>query len=208
MPKRLFYRRVEITDMLTNLAERVVTWGPVMIGTIGSGGVSAWAAYGTEFLSAYAPISWVAAAFLGALTFTLVYWLWQLARLSLSKRQYSSLMQEKPLSINTLEDSFHQKKININDFANPFHEWVEGKTFVNCHIYGPAIVFFSGGFISDVVFKECDFIKVKNDASVTNCIAFDKSTIRQCRLYCLTILMPEKFINDLPNQGKDFHWLN
>ena len=93
-------------------------------------------------------------------------------------------------------------EININAFKTPFPENIQSKTFVNCEIYGPAVLLFNGYTTLDRggMFS-CDFVKVKTgkEHPIYNAIAFENITLRNCRLFNMTVLIPDYLVGSIPS---------
>jgi len=120
-----------------------------------------------------------------------IYALWQWGMLQLDKRRFTSSREMITGNINPLDDHFENQQINIDVFANPFHERVKNKSFNKCKIYGPGVFVFLGDHMSYCGFKNCDTILIKNDVPVHNAIIFEDSQFKNCDFYNLTIFVPE-----------------
>jgi hypothetical protein len=194
-------KRVQITNAYTSLVDRLINWGPAVITTLGAGGLSGVAAWATASLAAYAPVSWVACGFAGALICTLVLWLWSLVRLRLqSYRVIRQFHEHHAPLINPLDSVFTNKIININDFAPaiPGRPAI-GKSFVDCEIVGPAWVILNGlTSLNDLEIIDCDFVKIKAMHPISSAIAFENISIRRCKLYRITFLIPEYLVGTIP----------
>lgn len=115
--------------------------------TIGSGAMSAWAAYATATLAAYSPLSWIAAGLLGALVFV-----WVLAGGAwLRANLYRASMMQRTLKradiINPLDDNFNKVRIRTSELLPPGQKIIRNKTFRDCEIVGPDVAAFGGCFL-------------------------------------------------------------
>lgn len=71
---------------------------------------------------------------------------------------------------------------------------IRNRTFDNCHIYGPAVIFFTGGIFIDNVLKRIDitnidanFIETTN-TGVLGVIVFDNCVIKKCTFYNISFI--------------------
>lgn len=204
--KKLFNLSEKLDAALSHL-ERAVRWGPILMAS-GIGGVFTWFAAATEQINKYGPLSWWAIGLLAALIVMSIYWLWSAARLYIAKRDFSRIKEIEPSSINVLEDHFARVKINIQDFTNPFFEWNDNKSFAHCKIYGPATIFVVGGIFSNSHFIECEAILIKDDAKIKNAIGFRNLNITDCKLYNITLLVPEAMREGFEKGVPGMRWLN
>lgn len=176
-----------------------------MIGTIGTGVGTGWAAYLTKALEGYAPLSWVAAGLIGAFLFVVMFWLWSIARLKVQRRQIDRAYLSPRNNINPLEDVFQKQKINVVDFRRPITDNIRNKTFVDCEVFGPAIVILNGHTTADrVSYIGCDFVKAKALHPIFNAIAFENLTLRNCSVFNVTFLVPEHMVDQIkasPGRG-------
>jgi len=114
-------------------------------GVLASFAVPAWAVRSMEVFKAYAPLSWVMAGFVGLVLSSLIYavfnWGWRVR----IRARYDAKYLSSGLRINPLDRIFEGKRIFLNEFALPSHTIIEGKTFVDCEIIGPANIYFYDG---------------------------------------------------------------
>lgn len=168
-------------------------------------GLSGWAASATEVFQHNAPFSWIFCGLLSGAIFVFLYLCWQLALRYKTERGVLEDYQREKDNINPLDTFFEKKRIDIMSLKPPLLEPIKNKTFSNCEICGPAIIYFMGAStIQDNTFKMCDFVKIKNTAAITNVIIFDDVTIKQCNFYNLTILVPESIVGKFP---KGANWI-
>ncbi|MBR8401482.1 hypothetical protein KDW65_33140 [Burkholderia cenocepacia] len=186
-------------DTTLSLVDRATTFAPVLIGTAGVSAISGWAASLSRSVEHLGPIAWVGAALIGGLLFLLLWVAWLRVRTNTVKLLHAQAAMDRSDAINPLEDVFTKKRINLNDFKKPLIEPVSGKTFVDCELVGPAVLYFEGCIIDSVKFISCDFIAVKDDALVHNVIPLQKVTLRGGRLYQATIIMPKSATKNVPS---------
>lgn len=188
--------------------DRLLRWMPAILGTTLSGTVSGWAAATTKVLEGYAPLSWVLAVVFGACSFLTALLLWQRMRLIVTKIEFTKRFSKLPSTINPLESTFTKQRIALQDFRTQFMEPVVGKTFVDCEIYGPAIVILAGKIsMSGATFGNCDFIKIKEGSSVQNGIPFLDLTVTRGKMMGLTFLVPEGAASKLNEGVRGVQWI-
>jgi hypothetical protein len=168
-------------------------------GLLGAAGVSAWAASLTTWLSADGPIAYVAAGFGGAVAFLFVLWLVAIFRTQWARALWLNWMANRAMTINTMDATFSNQRINISDFYNPIMKPYFDKTFMDCEIYGPAEVMLTGHTVmsySDLRFN--NFVAVKNDARISNAIIFNNIKVVRCFFYGITFLIPPGLQHEIP----------
>jgi hypothetical protein len=163
-------------------------------GVMASFGLPAWAVKSGQIFSEYAPLSWVVAGFLGVLVWATARLIWNWAYRIKIKAQYDAKFLERGGNYNPLDLTFEKKRIYLDDFALPSHTVIQGKTFIQCEIIGPASVYFAAnnnavglrppiidavwlhpdarynaGFqFFDCIFRDCSFQRITLFASIEN----------------------------------------
>lgn len=198
-------RAAGTVDTTLSLVERLINFVPVVLGTAGMTGLSAWAASASHSVAALGPIAWVGAGIVGGLTFLFAYWMWTKIRMQVVRLTLARGLADRTDTINTLDDVFTKRRILLDHFKKPFVEPVNNKTFVDCELVGPAVVYFGGSTtMNGVGFISCDFVAVREDVLVQNVIPFMNTTVRGGRIYQTTILVPHSSVASFP-QGA--HWI-
>jgi len=185
----------KLNDFFANLSAHV----SLVILIVGSSAFAVawgWAASTAQWLAAYGPIAWVAAATFGAGFFILLALGYAKARAKLVRASIERQFFQRPDSINPLELEYKRQRINIVDLASPIEPVIRGKSFVECELIGPAtIVIFSttpgGGSLSNCSLSEVFAVLVKEGAPAANAIIFEDCTIFRCTLHKVTFLFPE-----------------
>jgi hypothetical protein len=191
--------RLSALNLYTALGERFFRWAPIVLGTLGVGSISGWAAWATSALSAYSPLSWLGSGLLGVLVSAAVYWLWTSANLRSEQSKNAEEMRERAKWVNPLENSFTKQRIDIDVFKRPAPESTTGKTFIDCEIYGPANVLLNGYTgLQGVHLGFCDFVKVKTNHPIYNGISLNDTTFRNCKIYYVTFYIPDYLVNSIP----------
>ncbi|WP_175697570.1 hypothetical protein [Burkholderia ambifaria] len=194
--------RADALDTVLSLFDRATAMLPIIIGTAGVSAISGWAASISQSVAHFGPIAWVAAGVVGGLLFLLGYLLWVKARTHTVRLLHARALMDKTDTINPLDDVFTKKRIRLEDFKKPLTEPVVGKTFVDCELMGPAVLYFGGqtsmngtGFIS------CDFVAVKEKVYVQNVLPLMDATIRGGKIYQSTILIPKSNVHMIPKEA-------
>lgn len=190
---------------MLQLLGRLLDWAPAIVGTLLSSAGAAVAGWVTVALSNYAPLSWVGAAFVGALIFALCYWAWTAAKVNLQRVEFARAQAEAVATINPLETTFQKQRISIDSFRTPFADPVDGKTFVDCELIGPGVVFFNGvSTLVNVRFDLCDFVRVRKGSRMFSGLVFSNTTVTRGRMRLMTILITEDMVDKL---GFSPNWL-
>jgi hypothetical protein len=108
-------------------------------------------------------------------------------------------------NVNPLDDSFNRKRIKLTSFVSPYRAIIQGKTFDQCELFGPAVVVLRGGINMNFnEFHFCDFIAVRNNSAPVTGISFVNVTVLRSKLYGLTFLVPESQVHSMIKQGIPF----
>jgi hypothetical protein len=137
----------------------------------------AWATWMADVFSQYAPLSWVVAGFCGVLAWAIIRLIWNWAYRIRIRAAYDARFIEHGGNFNPLDSTFERRRIYVNDFVLPSHPFIDGKTFIDCDIIGPANIYFASGNqanpirlpIIDAVCLE-PTVKFGNGFIFTNCI--------------------------------------
>jgi len=157
-----------------------------------------WAAYETsaEVFIRYQPISWVVAVILGGLAFAFCVFLWGLASFWFVKKNLINSYQESKRDINPLDNTFNKQKIDINSFRIQFYsaDPIKDKTFVDCEIHGPGVLYLQGSNNLDTAnFVDCNFAEIRDgEVSLSHTIVMKNVTARKCRFLNFTFLVHKK----------------
>ena len=190
------------------LGERLLHWGPLVIGTGGAAWLGGWATAATSAFGAYSPASWVFGGLLGAGLFALVVSLWTSARTRMVRLKFASAMSEKPPTVNPLDGVFTKQRISADSFRNHFNEPVEGKTFVDCELIGPAVIFLADGIsMAGVGIAACEFIRVRDGAAIYNAMPWQHITVTRGKLRGLTLLVPQSAVAKVDAGVAGIQWI-
>ena len=168
---------------------------------VASFSLPAWAVKSGQIFSQYAPLSWVIAGFAGVLAWAIIRLIWNWAYQIKIRAQYDAKFLARGGGYNPLDLTFEKKRIYLDDFALPSHTVINGKTFIQCEIIGPASVYFASsnnavnlrppvvdgvwlhpdarynaGFqFHNCIFRDCSFQRITMFASVENFETWNKN---------------------------------
>jgi hypothetical protein len=135
-----------IAYWLSQFESRWSLWNLVQgTGVVASFALPAWAVRAAEIAQEYAPFSWVLAGFAGVVIAAICYFLLAIGYRIRIRAKYDEKLLGSSGPINPLDRTFEGRRIFLNDFVLPSHPLVEGKTFIDCEIIGPADIFFEWG---------------------------------------------------------------
>ena len=106
-------------------------------------------------------------------------------------------------SINPLDNTFERQRIWWSDLLLPGEMVLKGKTFIDCDLVGPAMIFpyrdvtINGGSSIDV-----DLVCVKRNGHTRNAIVLENCTLVNCRMVRVVFLVHEDVYFDLMNGFK------
>src|SRR5260370_26834747 len=131
-----------------------------------TGAVVGWATWFTGIFQQHAPASWIYATVIGALIGAVIAALLAYSREKMQQVRFRNTVFSGTY-LNPLDTLFTTKRVRIADLSPPIGAIIEGKTFVDCEIMGPANVVFEGchfhGNSGEVV--DAIIIKPRNDTA-------------------------------------------
>jgi hypothetical protein len=182
---------------LGNIAQ-IATW-------IGGFALTAWAAAAAKLFEQYAPFSYVMAGLLGSLVVAFGYWLVTIGRARWIRTKYDNVMMQRGGLVDPLAKTFEAKRIYLSEFVMPSHPWVEGKTFIDCEIIGPAnVTLVKGNSINDGRLPSCDAVALSSEDRPYNVIYLNQCTFRGCSFVRITFFVSE----DEYDYAKRIDWLH
>jgi hypothetical protein len=153
-------------------------------------GLFSWAVAASGIFGAYAPFSWMFAAFVGAGLAALIYQLGISAHRQLIRNRYDAKLLANGGAIDPLAKTFESKRIYLNEFALPSKPLIEGKTFIECELIGPAnVVLVSGNTVTDQQLPICDAILIAEGADPSNGYVFRNCIFRNCSFVRVTFMV-------------------
>jgi hypothetical protein len=183
----------KITERLGSLLNAVESrWSLYTLiqgsGLIASFGLPAWAVKSGQIFSQYAPLSWVVAGFAGVLLWSIARLIWNWGYQIKIRAQYDAKFLERSGNYNPLDLTFEKKRIYLDDFALPSHTIIQGKTFIQCEIIGPASVYFAGSNNAlDIRVPVIDGVWLHPDARYNAGFQFHNCIFRDCSFQRITM---------------------
>jgi hypothetical protein len=176
----------------------------IVLGAVSSIALPVWALRAANFFGQYAPVSWVVAGFAGLLIYALSVWLIGVGRSRFVRSKYDAKFMQETGGVDPLSKVFEQKRIFLNDFVLPSQPLVDGKTFVECEIVGPANMFFQSGNGADLIrHGGIDAVALAPGATFDNGITFRNCTFRACTFHRVTIF----FSPDEASRLEQLDWI-
>jgi hypothetical protein len=196
------------TEGLLAFWDRLIRWGPAILGATASSVLAGWAGSATKALEQYSPSSWVFRAIVGALGFLGGAALWSFTRVNLQRLEYARNLSMRTAAFNPLDDNFTKKRIQVEALRSQFNEPVVGKTFVDCELVGPAVICLIGPIaIHGVGIGNCEFVRIRNGARILNAIPFINLTVTRGKLTGLTIFVPEGSVENVNAGVSGIQWI-
>ncbi|TMJ01342.1 MAG: hypothetical protein E6G97_15750 [Alphaproteobacteria bacterium] len=160
----------------------------------------AWAVKSAQVFAQYGAVSWVVAGFAGVLIAVVVRLLWNWATRIGVRAKYDKRFIEHGGDFNPLDLIFEKRRIYLNDFALPSHPYIEGKTFVDCDIIGPANVYWAFGNQANPLRPPVmDAVCLDPGASFTNGFIFQNCIFRNCSFQRITVFAGTEFYPEWKN---------
>lgn len=107
--------------------------------------------------------------------------------------------------LNPLDDHFLRKRIRLDSLIDPLTNAIEGKTFTDCQVDGPAAIILRGtGLLNDVNFAQCDLVVLRDgECYIYNAVPVVNCTFVRCRLSRFILLMRMNEIQPLLDMGAE-----
>lgn len=155
--------------------------------------------------SAYAPLSWVVIGFCGILLYALAVFLLGMGRTWQVRAKYDAKFMQETGGVDPLSKVFEGKRIYLNDFILPSNPLVDGKTFVDCEIVGPANIFLSiNNNINDIRSPRVDAVALSGLKDFLNGYVFQNCSFRNCTFHRVTLFFKPEEVRDIQH----LLWLN
>lgn len=178
-------------------------WG--IIFPAGSFALPAWGASAIGTWSAFAPLSWIASGFLGLFLYATAIALIGFGRWRSVRARYDANFMRETGGIDPMSKVFENKRIFLNDFVLPSNPHIEGKTFVDCEIVGPANVYlqYGNGIDSprDII---VDAVALNGESKFQNGFSFRNCRFRSCTFHRVTLFFHPNEVSEI----KGLVWLN
>ena len=172
-----------------------------------TGAVVGWATWFTGIFQQHAPASWIYATVIGALIGALIAALLAYSREKMQQVRFRNTVFSGTY-LNPLDTLFTTKRVRIADLSPPIGAIIEGKTFVDCEIMGPANVVFEGCHFHGNSGEVVDAIIIKPGMIPRNGFGFQNCIFRGCRFYLVTFMAPEpEYENFRPPAHAGLNWI-
>lgn len=146
----------------------------------------------------YQGASYILLFFLGGLGFIGLYYLINRVKMQrLSIKSAELALSES--NANPLESSFDRKTIKISDFYDPFYIGHTGKTFTDCRIEGPGLLYIPDSSLFGLELRHCQIVIVKPNVKMFGVTVFSRSSISGGSICNCTVLMTRDNYNQLPD---------
>jgi hypothetical protein len=147
----------------------------------------------------------VAAGFCGFLLFAFGYALIARARAQWVRTKYDYGLYKRTGFVDPMVATFENKRIFLADFILPSDPHIEGKTFINCEIVGPANVFFRyNNRVDEHRLPICDGVVIAPGKPFYNGVFLDGCAFRKCSFKRVTVAV----LPDMYEQSKNVDWIN
>jgi hypothetical protein len=151
-------------------------------------GLPAWAVKSAQIFSQYSPLSWVVAGFCGLILWVIVRLIWQFGSRIAVRAKYDAKFLDRGDRINPLDLTFERKRILINDFVLPSHPLIDGKTFIDCDLIGPATIYFNyNNQANPLRPPRIDAVWLDPKATFSNGFSFNNCIFRNCSFQRITL---------------------
>ena len=178
--------------VIARVADTFQVLGVQGVGTmLGSFALPAYAAWATDWLRVWGPISWVACGFAGLVLSLISLQAWSRYRLNSESAKIASRLGAEGDAVNPLLDNFDRKRIRLQMMASVIDRTIDQKTFDRCELLGPICVVITDGIVmQDNILHGCDFVAVQPGRPINNAVRLRRCTIQRCKLHGITFLMP------------------
>ena len=179
----------------------VTRWG-FLVAVGGTGAVTARFAAITHWMRPWGPIGWWIAFLAGCAIAVGIFsgFAWAYGRW-MGDRELRKIVQRS--GINPLNDSFYKETIKLSDFYNRDYVVHEAKSFRDCYLTGPAVLFLDGGTITGVTFRHVQIVVLGQEiGTIWNVVPFKNCLISGGVMASLTLAMPRLQYDGLPEDMK------
>lgn len=176
-------------------------WDKIITFALGGGGMT-YLVWITDWINAYGPAAWGVAFFVGAYAALGLLAVWQ----RITSRQFINKQAEISLSregVNPRAKRFEKQKIPLGEFYSPFYFPHHNKEFIDCDIAGPSMLALMGSTMSDVEFRHCQIVIIRDGITLWGVTAFMNSRIFGGTMANVTLLMTRDQYNHLPEDVRN-----
>lgn len=133
----------------------------------------------------------------GCLIFLGIYFLYNKVKQQ-SIQTKSAALSLSESNTNPLEQEFRNKTIRLHDFFDHFHIGHTNKTFKNCRINGPGMIYMPFSSMIDCNLKYCQIVIIKDGAPFNGATIFYSARMIECEISGCTLLLTRSEYNSLP----------
>ena len=183
------------------------SWGtPAWALVVGS--MTGWAAHSTEWLQPWGNIGIVFCVLGALLVALLVSLMFQYIRRIAQLTNYERKFIERNPGINPLDKSFQNKRIYLAEFALPSWHIIEGKTFVDCEIKGPANIFLDASQATNMPPPVIDAVVLDPSAQFNHGFVFRNCNLHGCSFHRITVFVPASAEQDYRTSAPALNWIS
>jgi hypothetical protein len=187
---------------LSRLRDAILdNWASVLLIAVTTG-AAGWFTAATEFMSPYAPFSWVAASLIALFLMSSSLALFGYFRSRMSLVEFEAKRADTRL-VNPLSGNFENQRIDLDNFFHPFFKPTTGARFRNCDLFGPAICMVVRSSLNRCSFIECDVVIMLDKVPSRTSTGFVSCTFENCNLFRVMLLMSQdqfdNFKKSIPN---------
>jgi hypothetical protein len=198
------------TRALIQEASAYITFWPFVGGTALVSALSGYLAHISAWLHPYAPISWLAAAMLGAGIFvSLAAGVVGIRNAaidgSIRRRFYEGANRVDPL-----KRHFTRERVNILDLVPPMGGAIEDRTFEDCELIGPANLFITAngqGMLVRNTFVKTDGVSIRDGAIPQTATVMLNCRFLRCTFFNVVLLFHEDIHYLVNQQIEGLNWI-
>jgi hypothetical protein len=172
---------------------------------LGSFALPAWGARAVGLFSNYAPLSWIIAGFVGLISYAMSIALIGIGRSRSVRARYDAEFMRESGGVDPMANVFESKRIFLGDFVLPSNPIIQGKTFVNCEIVGPANIYLHyGNGVDNPQEGLVDAVALSGERVFYNGIIARNCRFRACTFHRVTLFFHPNEVEG----NQELKWLN
>lgn len=169
------------------------------------GVLAGWISSYSNWILQFGAIGWVFSGLMATLSilaiFALVFW----CRFQWIRGRVIAEWRNRVDSIDPMADTYSKKRIKIADIVDPITNSIEGKTFTDCDLIGPAnLIFLNNNSFNGCAFVDCDAVPLKHDGMLLNAVAIVKVNVVRGRIANCTLFVPPPLVPIFRKMGIGF----
>ncbi len=180
-----------------------LVWG--LLFPTGSFLLPAWGVWAGGVLESYSPLSWIVFGFGGLLLYSISVALIGVGRQRSVRSRYDANFMRDTGGVDPMAKVFENKRINLNDLVLPSNPIIDGKTFVDCEIVGPANLYLeAANGINDHRDNAVDAVALSGERVFYNGFLVRNCQFRGCRFHRVTLFFHPSEVSEI----RHLRWLN